>query len=169
MEEFTGSCWDILFWTLCTFVSLTHFKWVSSKAEREKPQSHLCGLVACVGREGCKRLGWWGPPGPVALELLWAGLWLWGWVGPSGGSAAPALLSSPRAAPEQPAEHLGSHWCSLVPSSGAPAAPCEQKSPWVLPRCHPELAEVCNVSSPHMYVKLCSFLYSKGKPFQPSK
>lgn len=79
MKESTGSCWDILFWTLCTFVSWTHFKWVSSKAEREKPQSVALWPLGLCGQRGVQEAGLVGPPRscgsgtalgrPVALGL----------------------------------------------------------------------------------------------------
>lgn len=168
MEEFTGSHWDILFWTFCTFVSWTHFKWVSSKPEREKPQHCLHGLLLVWAERDAR--GWAGG----ATQILWGSGAAVGQEMALGLSGAclqwrKCCLSSPL----QPKHSTTSTTLQPQGESGAQlwssCSPLWAESPGFCPGCHLQLAGVCNVSSPHMCVKLYSFLYSKGKPFQPSE
>lgn len=172
MEKFTESHWDILLCTLSTFVAWTHFKWVSSKPQREKLQHYLHDLLLVWAERDAR--GWAG--GSTQILWLWnccgSGTWLWGCVGLiySGACAASALLSSPSTALDKPPYSPRGQVVFLGAQFWSSYSPTGSRNPHgFCPGCHLEPAELCSVSSPHTCVKLYSFLYSKGKPLQPSK
>lgn len=169
MEEFTGSHWDILFWTLCAFVSWTHFKRVSSKPEREKPQ-HFLWPLACVGRE-MQEAELVGPPRCCgSVPCCGSGTWLWGCVGHvcSGGGTASALRSSP--ALQQPPYSSRERVVLLDAQLWSSCSPSVSRNPCgFCPGWHLELVEVCNGSSPHTGVKLYSFPWAKENHFSHPK